>query len=375
MRGDRILVDLSTRAYPTPMQAARLDTWLDATSSISAALTALPVALRADAVAGLPDAWPEVPISILRQIVRWADRGTTIRRDCVPLDDEVMAVTPYLVHVVGLDDLLLSDVTRLPLGLSGALLADGARRLDEVDASLQTQLRSGRAGPVGAADVQQMVRRYGTLLGTTYRTAGVPGAERARYATLRAYRAPDGGRQWSITWSIRIAPRWLPAASVDDCVGVDVGVRRLLTWASRDHAGSVTGWRLTAGEWQEDSTMEAAVRRRALFARSAAELDAALRGILAFRRVAIEATNWRGLAGTPQIDAMTASAVVDVRHWLTALARVTGSAVVPVSAWSSSRHCGHCGQPGVRQGSHFTCAICGDADADDNAARYLRACA
>lgn len=385
---DRVLISLSTPIHPNPEQAA----WLQHCLATGAAIDTLlrgagrhsrdPAAVSrlAAQVSRTLDLRDSVPPSLVRGAVsRAVHAGTSRDSASVPLDEAVVALDPYHICIEGVEAPLLADVWRLPLRLSAVLLRDGAQVAQACHQHYAAWAERDAAGTTTAlSELHMLARRHAALLVRPIPAAPAshPQVERTRHATLRRYRQPDGRDGWAVTWALRVPPDWLPRASVDDTVGIDVGVHRLVTWVSADDEGHVPAPPLPTGCWQPpggiSSPLSDAMVRQVQFARRAAQLDEALRMVLRYRGVAVEATNWRGLAGSAELEGMSLSGVTEWRYWLTALSRVTGSRVVAVPAWRSSHRCGWCAAEGHREGRVFCCPEHGLADADTNAARYHR---
>lgn len=303
------------------------------------------------------------------------------------LDDRVIAVTDTLIHVGGVPHLVVADLWRLPLGLTAGLLASGHSTLRSVQSRLDQVQQADRLGhPPALLDLHSLAARFGLLLDFAPTASGVrqDRPHRAGHATLRRYRLPGGSPAWTIDWSIRVPAGWLPPASRHDVIGVDVGVHNLLSWADAASEGHLPSGPLPTGIWtpplqpgdEGQRLLSAAVVRRAQFQRRAEGLSAVLRHLLSYRTVAIERTNWRGLArrgAAAELEAMSLTGVTEVLGWLERLAPVTGTRVISVPPGDTSHRCGACGQPGSRVGKSFVCSASGwEADADANAARYIR---
>lgn len=305
----------------------------------------------------------------------------------VPLDGDTLAVDPYHVHVTGWPELLVCDLWRLPLGLGDALTASGATALHGLAHEAQRLQQRDRDGDPGAlAALHDLAWQHAPVWGRT----GTPGPvaqtrpHRSGHATLHQQEAPDGTRQWVITWSVRVPAAWLPRAGHRDVVGVDPGVRHPLAWCDGTRAGymergSLTGSTAPLSAGAAPTTLFAdAVRRHAWFARTATALDTTLRLLLTYKTVAIEDTHWAALADDGHAwprDVMTLTGVTDVLPWLRALAPLTGTRVRRVPAWHASQGCGKCGCRGIRDiaANEFRCRRCSHRGcADVNAAMYAR---
>lgn len=402
----RPLLRLSTALHPSAEQAAILEFLLQAATGLEAALrhaqgdwgalpgdlhraamgetlpprspsTPVPTDLVARLRATLPEPWATLPPPLLRGVIAQATRPPG--QAGVPLDGAILAVDDLHVHIEGMPELLLADLWRLPLGLTGVLLADGHAQLARVHGWIREAEAADRAGERrGPRRLRALAGQYGPLWARTLPAPlpDVPDVQRV-HATLRPYRPPGGEPGWTVTWGLRVHdPAWLPPASRADTVGVDVGVQRLITWASATETASINAPIQPPGApgptGGPAGLLVDAILRRAHFQRRATDLDRALRAILAYRDIAVEDAHWHDLAGTPELQEMMLSGVTELPHWLRELSRVTGSRTRGVSAWHGSHRCGGCGRPGEREGPRFTCVACGVSDADANAARWYR---
>lgn len=411
-RQDHHLIRLSTPVYPTAAQALRFSHWAQvvrdaqfrATSAVippqsgpSAGMVTLPSLSRAEVTAALLRVCPEWPESLppgawrgvasqayalWRPLMGQAVSTAQLRQlvgAAVPLDESVQASGPCSVQIDGIPEPVVADLWRVPCGLTDALLRSAADYRRSVQHDVQRWRAADRAGdPAALARLHELACRHGVLLDAPDVGPGVERARphRARHATLRHGRQPDGQRGWMIDWSLRLPPAWLPAAWRDDVVGVDLGIRAPITWVSGTAHGQLRRSSLPTGGWTPGSTgtpLADAVVRHTQFARLRDDLNATLTHLLSYRHVAIEDMNWHNF--TPGVrDAMDCTGVTSVLEWLTSLGRVSGTRVVPVAPAGTSQHCAQCGRAGQLDGVLFLCpgAACRPADRDLNAAGYIR---
>lgn len=330
--------------------------------------------------AALPPAWAALPDALIHGVVRaYATEPGRPFTSVVELDAAIVVADEYHVHVIGHPDLIVCDVWRLPLALTQVLLAGGYADQQRLAQRVEEIMAADRRGERRALrKLQQLARDAGALMLRPL-LAEPPDARGAQriYATLRPHLSLDGTSAWAITWGLRVPAGWLPTAHRDDTVGVDLGVRNLVAWASGSDADQVGAPTLPTGHWQsrggEPTPLEAAVIRRAQFGRRSAALDRTIREILTYWNIAIEGTHWGPLQGTPELESMSRSGVTDLAHWLSELSRITGSRVQLMSPWQGSHRCSRCGRAGSRSGRSFHCERCGHrGDADDNAAAWYR---
>lgn len=406
---DHQLIRMTTRLFPSLLQAARFEEWARAihTAQRTVAHTLASTAARGEGVLVMPrlsqaeieglllqvcpdlpgvlppEVWRGVASLLLSQWRPLMGRAAPVDELCrvtqglVPLDMAVHAVGAMTVHIEGEPEAIIADLWRLPAGLTGALLATGADRQREVQADLGRWRQADREGePRALVRLHSLACRYGPML-----HGGAPGLgvqreqpHRARHATLQRVRLPGGQDTWVIEWSIRVPPAWWPAANRADVVGVDVGIRAPLTWACGSEQGQLSRGLLQTGDWRAGGTgspVADAVVRRAQFERLSGPLDDALRQILRYTHVAIERTEWGGLQPGVR-EAMDLTGVTSVLAWLVRLGRLSGTRVLPIAPEGTSVHCASCGQEGRLSGSLFLCPQCPPADRDFNAARYMR---
>lgn len=418
-RPDRALVRLSTALHPTPAQAASLAhleavaqacqshmlAWYrhggltDPASPLSAPSPRSRVTvpeISIDDLAGVCSAFfPGVSPSLVRGVASQVHRATrryhgrTVPAETlqtgfqhvhVPLDAGIQATGPDRVWIDGLDTAVVADLWQLPLGLTGALVSAGQAFQHGTERAIGTMLRAASDGYRPAlSDLDVTLRRYGALLGADGpRVPGGPTVPaRADHATLRRVTRPDGTPGWTVTWSMRIPHGWLPVAKVSDAVGVDVGLRRVLTAASGGGRWMVEGHPAIDLNLAFVSVSTSALVRRSVFEQQAAELDEVLKVLLSHAVIGVERTNWirmsSSLDGRERVARMMMTGATAVLDWVRALSPVTGSRVVEVSPTGSSGTCSECDQSGTVTEWQFTCGTCTHSDdADVNAARYMR---
>lgn len=407
---NRPLLTLSVVIHPTQEQAAKLQALLGAVAGIDQAvrhvhrggealrlamqrvaagemLALQPVSRLGTSVASmvtairdeLPTAWQFLPTATLQGLAaRYARAPAQPAQPSAPLDAALTVVDAQHIHIEGWPELLIADVLRQPLNVPAALQATGQRRFQELTGTVTAVHAHDQAGDRQALGrLTTLARRFGPLLGREVPSSPLCFSEvDIVHATLRTYTLPDGSQDWAITLALRVSVDWLPRAHRHDTVGVDVGIRRLLTWVSDSGSSAVNAPALPVADWDVSDEAEPfvlAMVRRAQFLRSVDDLNHALLELLTYQTVAIEGTRWSGLAGTPELASMQATGITEVRHWLSELGRVTGTRVIPVSAWQGSHRCGTCGRFGFRDGAQFTCRACGiTRDADFNAAMWYR---
>ncbi|MDP9766278.1 zinc ribbon domain-containing protein [Deinococcus enclensis] len=418
-RPDRTLVRISTALHPTPAQAAsfahleaiaqacqsHMLAWYrqgglaDPSSPLSdpspRSRVTVP-AISIDDLAGIcgtffPGVSPSLVRGVASQVHRATQRyhGRTVPAETlqtgfqhvhVPLDAGIQAAGPDRVWIDGLDTTVVADLWQLPLGLTGALVNAGQAFRHGTERELGTMVRAASDGYRPAlSDLDVTLRRYGALLGPQGQAwSGGPAVPaRADHATLRRVTRPDRTPGWTVTWSVRIPHGWLPAVHVDDAVGVDVGLRRVLTAASGQDRWMVEGHPAIDLALAFVSVSTSALVRRSVFEKQAAELDEVLKKVLAHTVVGVERTNWTRMSGTvkgrQRVARMMMTGATSVLDWVQALSPVTGSPVVEVSPTGSSCTCSGCDQSGTVTAWQFTCGTCGHSDdADANAALVMR---
>ena len=418
-RPDRKLVSLSTALHPSPAQAAafahlaaiaqacqsHMLAWYrhgglaDPASPLSDPSPLSRVTVPGISVDELADVcsafFPGVSPALMRGVASQVHRATrryhgrTVPAETlqtgfqhvhVPLDAGIQATGPDRVWIDGLDTAVVADLWQLPLGLTGALVSAGQAFRHGTERELGTMLRAASDGYRPAlSDLDVTLRRYGALLGADGpRLPGGPAVPaRADHATLRRVTQPDGTPGWTVTWSVRIPHGWLPAATVADAVGVDVGLRRVMSAANGRERWMVEGHPAIDLNVAFVSLSTSALVRRSVFEQQAAELDEVLKVVLAHEVVGVERTNWTRMSGRvdgrERVTRMMMTGATAVLDWVRALSPVTGSRVVEVSPTGSSGTCSECGQSGTVTSWQFTCGACGHSeDADVNAARVMR---
>ena len=297
----------------------------------------------------------------------------------VPLDEAVQAIRENAVTIEGITDPVVCDLWLLPLGLAQAL-RNGVERAQTV---LEEQLAPARNavvhGYLAALDeLDALHRRHRHLLTTVADVRGAPAdaPHRVGHATLRRVVRPDGVSTWVIDWSVRVPDGWLPRADTDDVVGVDVGMRNVVSWASAHGQGQIGRAALLYGGYDPAlHPLTNSSLRREFFRAHEDEVNVALRSLLRYRVIAVEGMNWAHLAQTNRsaVQAMQCSGAAHLHGWLQALSPLSDSCVVAVPARGSSQRCARCGQKGAAYAGLFSCDHCGSTlDSDLNAASNHR---
>ncbi|THF70957.1 hypothetical protein E7T06_05220 [Deinococcus sp. Arct2-2] len=395
---DHELIRVTVQLFPTPSQDATFRAWLAALTQANGALTTVlhgttlragAPALTRDEIAYLltlvspaleaslpPSVWPSVISQCCTRFQRRRDSSAS--EPSLPLDVQIQAIGEMHVHVTGQPDLVVADLWRLPLGLTEALVCTGNDHVRAVQHQGHTLRTADTAGsPAALTQLHDLIRLHGPVIGRPPGHTGVHRTQphRAQFADLTCQIGVDGKEIWLLTCTVRVPPGWLPRAHRQDTVGVDVGVRALVTWADATDAGQLLRTTLPVGDWrpqQPATLLSAAWVRRMQFERTQAGLDQVIRHLLTYRRVAIEQLAWRGLTAGIR-EAMTLNGVSSLGVWLTGLGRLTGTVVCAVNPAGTSVQCGQCGQRGVLQANRvFRCQNCGDIDRDTNAARSIR---
>lgn len=291
------------------------------------------------------------------------------------LDGGLWAIDPFRVciHALGDDAVQWADTFALPGAYGEALSRRQDRHLHgERKRLLHAQQRfmngeqhaladgikiGGRVQPGDLADLSKPF------------SSGEPNQPRAlERSVIRQVRRP-GGIGWEIGMTFSVAP--LCGSLIADTVGIDVGADLLLAWASGTETGSFAQNLLqlpipaapapglgTCPRPYDDHLGRAWGRRLILEALRAGYEDA-LRRILRFEWIAIEAIDW-----TTFRNGFAFAEFAEHAHlhtfigWLEALAPLRGSRIVRVDPHYTSRTCSRCGwvnKRRSRRGAPFIC--------------------
>ena len=221
-------------------------------------------------------------------------------------------------------------------------------------------------GALAENKVQQLQRhadQYGPwCTGLAPVPEAVPGVEAVR-ATLHRRVERDGARRWvcnlSFTLTVDAVRTWFPAASVEEPVGIDPGLRHPLTWASASAAHSLQPALVDLGEFPGSQGAGARALRQAIWDRHAAGYQHALEDVLRHRTVRLEQTDWATLScSNPRFtDRAASNYLFTMLDHLAALAPLTGSVIEMVPSQHTSLTCSECGYlHSKRQEGTFTCA-------------------
>lgn len=386
---DNVLVNLSTPIYPDPDQEQRLTGWHAALIQVDQALCQ--PGTRISVEDALERYAPGLPVDMRPALVRVFHKRIGHKGESsigIPFDALLSPAPPYLLHSPVLPGPVIADLWRLPLGLDVALSKAAAVTSAGLNAEVRRLHQADAAGDLRALKSLHdlIVRRGQQTTSSPSPLSGVSSINRSlphlgTHATVWRERLPDGEVGWWVRWTIRVQPDWLPAATNPDPVGVDVGVRRAITWADGHTSGHLcasrhpgSGWRPSAPTASFDHRLADAHLRHAVFGRLARPLDQTLRHLLTYQTIALEATRWedlvrKDLQGPAVVRAMTLTGVTALAPWIRALGRVTGSRVHSAPPEGSSITCHVSDHVGLRRGVEFSCAACGlVADADVNAA-------
>lgn len=355
--------------------------------------------LRALQFTTMPDGWRHVPrvtaCAIIRANLSRLKARTSARAGqllpllpltAVPVDGAAQILDDYHALIDGVGP-VICDTWALPADLMGALLLEADERSREARRSItavRDRILSGDAAALStlyasAAAVTQQARR----LPATQFDPGRP--HRVAYARLTVTTDPDGQVRPVIEWSVRVPWGHRPRAVMDDTLGVDLGVRHLVTLADARAAWPVprpTHLRELPAPDPSDAAqllLHARMRREVLEA-ARPGLEAALDRALTYRRVNVEDLNYvrmREHGGAPWAPAaMRLSGAALWPTWLELLAEVTGTQVRRVDPAGTSSACPHpgCRLPLDRPAPYdqVRCPAHGPMDADVAGARGVR---
>ncbi|AFD26700.1 hypothetical protein DGo_CA2773 [Deinococcus gobiensis I-0] len=308
-----------------------------------------------------------------------------LRLDDVPLDAAVQPLDLHHVLLAGLPTPIVTDLWALPADLSTALMIeadDRARAVHARTAAVHERVRSG------CPDALLELYPHAELLAlqrdrTPTLTRDRERPHRADHVWLTEVTESSGEVVPALRWSIRVPDRHLPAASIDDTIGADVGLRNLVTLADRSQVWHVPRRAQVRSLPSTDPRSAAALlvdaqARRMILEAARPELEAALVRTLSYRRANIEALSYQGMRDHGRVPwapgAMHLSGAAVWGTWVELLAPVTGTQVRRVNPAGTSTTCPHCGLLCVRPAPYdiVECPTHGAMDADEAGARMIR---
>lgn len=311
--------------------------------------------------------------------------------DRVPLDDAVLPVDMYHVHVAGVG-LVVADHWALPRDLSAAL----TQQAGEVALALAHD-RSLKLECLARGEMQAMADFYASSeLSAAFRTARLlidQGTDpvkphRVAHASLVLTTDVTGQEIFLIHWSIRLPSGYLPRATVEDTLGIDVGYRHLAVTVNAQETNSFARridpreGLLPPDPQSQAQQLAYSQGREALLEVHRDQLESLVFTALLYREVHVEELNWEnireGVAGWT-VEAMNLLGVPHITRWLRMLAVASGTRLVLVDPAHTSVTCARCAESGTpRRGTrpppftHLHCPVHGAIDADENGARMIR---
>ncbi|MFC4637719.1 hypothetical protein [Deinococcus hohokamensis] len=356
--------------------------------------------LRALRVTDLPDAWSQLPSATVRAIChsnagrfkkRRAGRAGTLLAllplNAIPLDSGVHPLDEHRIMIDGIRTPVVADLWLQPTDIMQALLTEAdeqtrlARRFvaDAVERVVCGETEALSELYAGASKVGE--RLHLPAPRTVDRTL----PHRADHVQLMVATEPAGAEVYQLGWTVRVPCRHRPPASIDDTVGIDLGVRNLATLADglrHWHVPRQTTVRdLPAPDLDDpDQILLHAVVRRGIFELHRAALESALQRILAYRRAHLEALSYEGMRDHGRVPwapvAMQLSGATSLTGWVQMLADVTGTRVRLVDPAGTSTSCPHpnCKRVCTPEKPFLvtTCPDHGDMDSDVVGARMTR---
>ena len=306
--------------------------------------------------------------------------------DRMALDAAACPLDAHHVTLGGVDQPIIADLWALPSDLTLSLRQqahDHLRTLQQQWTDLHSWLRCGQ--PFSAPEALQLAMQTGVSRDCPAAvTVDAAKPARARHVSLVPGTDVSGGPIWQLEWSIRIPQGYLPGASVDDTVGIDLGYRRLGmaasaagTWFIERHINVHEGLPLACRDNPLELLAHARTRRLLLDVHRA-EIEAFVLRALTYRRVHIEEINWSGFQTRGNAPwsavAMDLIGTPRIAEWIRLFAPLTSSRVRLINPAATSTTCHRCGGPGSRPRPFtvFDCPVCGSFDADVNSAYVIR---
>ena len=354
--------------------------------------------VRALTVADLPQIWGLLSPATVRAICHSNAKRLEKRRtgraaellplrplNAVPMDASVQPLDEFRVLLDGLRTPIVADAWMLPGDLMDALLIAADEQTRQAQQHVTDTCERMIRGELSAltalyADASTIGER---LLRSATRRTDQTRPHRADYVQLRVVTEPAGGQVYQLVWTVRVPYGHRPLASIDDTIGVDLGVRNLATLADDSSDWHVprqtTTWDLPAPDPDDSHQLLIhAMARRAVFELHRPHLELALQRILSYRRAHLEELDYDGMRDHGRVpwagEAMQLSGASSLTGWVQMLAGVTGTRVRMVDPAGTSSRCPHCHRP-CRRISPFvvtTCPVHGDMDADVVGARMIR---
>lgn len=208
---------------------------------------------------------------------------------------------------------------------------------------------------------------------------------RSGHVSVVRSRANSWPSPWSLDWSVRVPRHYMPRATVDDVLGIDLGYRRLVTladqtdwWVVERRGDAHLRLPATCPRDDETSLYADSCLRSELLDYHRKELEEAVSRALTYREVHIEAQDYGRIAerGAARwsAQAMQGLGAAYVPGWIEMLSTATGTRVEHVDPGKGSRVCAICRRRGERPSpyTHVVCPSCGLLDADVNGARLAR---
>lgn len=320
----------------------------------------------------------------LRSGIRAGRAFPLLPLDRLPLDEATCAVDEFQVNMPGFSEPVVYDAWALPTALMEALLIEADAKVMEINAHWQSLLERALRGDSEALPAMTSLYESARPWLGREPTRWLDRSQPHRYQHVSLVREVEGSEvRWRLHWTMRIPASYLPRATVDDAMGIDLGYRQVVTAATAAGVSSVArqirppdNW----PQWEKDdqSPLLLAQIRRACFEPHRAALEGLLMAALGHREVRLEATDWEGLHDHGITHAVTGMQLTGARYfaeWLEILKKASGTVITRVEAAGSSSHCFRCGAS-VKRPSPYTQVYCPQCaaweDADINSARWIR---